>query len=86
MFGWVPKAPLKASIKASVSSTFLALAAIWLNTFFPFTLQIFSSSNIQKRSSSFVVQDFYFYSNEYLRKNIHKYANFSLSPRQNNGV
>ena len=28
----------------------------------------------------------YFNSNEYLRKNIRKYANFSLSPRQNNGV
>ena len=30
--------------------------------------------------------DFNFYSSEYLRKNIHKHANFSLSPRQNNGV
>ena len=50
-----------ASVKASVSSTFLAVAAIWLNTFLPFTL-IFISSNIQKRSSSFIVQDFYFYS------------------------
>ena len=50
-----------ASVKASVSSTFLALAAIWLNTFLPFTL-IFISSNIQKRSSSFIAQDFYFYS------------------------
>ena len=34
MFDWVLKAPLNPSIKASVSSTFLALAAIWLNTFF----------------------------------------------------
>ena len=32
------------------------------------------SPNIQKRSSSFVLQDFYFHSNEYLRKNIQKYA------------
>ena len=53
--------------------------------FFPLTL-IFTSSNIQKRSSSFVVQDFYFYLNEFLRKNIHKYANFLLSLRQNNSV
>ena len=29
---------------------------------------------------------FYFYLNEYLHKNIFKYANFSTSPRQNNGV
>ena len=29
---------------------------------------------------------FYFYLNEYLRKNIFKYANFSTSPRQNNGL
>ena len=86
MFGWVLKTPLKPSIKASVSSTFLVLAAIWLNTFFPFTLQTLISSNIQKRSSSFVAEDFYFYLNEYLRKNIHKYANFLLSLRQNNGV
>ena len=34
MFDCVLKTPLKASIKASASSTFLALAAIWLNTFF----------------------------------------------------
>ena len=34
MFDGVLKTPLKASIKASVSSTFLALAAIWLHTFF----------------------------------------------------
>ena len=77
---------LKASIKASVSSTFLVLAAIWLNTLFPFTLQIFFSSIIQERSSSSVVQGFYFYSNEYLRKNKQKYTNFSLSPTQNNCV
>ena len=38
MFNWVVKMQLKASIKASVSSTFLVLAAIWLNTLFPFTL------------------------------------------------
>ena len=42
-----------------MNSTFLSLAAIWLSNFFPFTL-IFISSNIQKRSSSFVVQDFIF--------------------------
>ena len=35
MFDLVLKTPLKTSIKASVSSTFLALASIWLNTFFP---------------------------------------------------
>ena len=29
MIRWVLKMPLKASVKASVSSTFLALAAIW---------------------------------------------------------
>ena len=44
------------------------------------------SSNIQKRSSNFAVKDFNFYSNEYLRKNTRKYANFLLSPKQNNGV
>ena len=33
MLDWVVKTPLKATIKASVSSTFLALAAIWLSTF-----------------------------------------------------
>ena len=86
MFHWVLKSRLKASIKASVSLTFLALAAIWLNTFFPFAL-IFVFSSIQKRSSSFVVQDFIFIQTSiYVRKNIHKYANFSLSPRQNNSV
>ena len=76
MFDWIVKTKLKAS--------FLALAAIWLNTSFPFTLQIFISSIIQKRSSSFVVQDFDFYSNEYLCKNIHNYTNFLFSPRKNN--
>ena len=84
MFDWIVKTKLKASIKAFVSLTFLALAAIWLNTSFPFTLQIFISSIIQKRSSSFVVQDFDFYSNEYLCKNIHNYTNFLFSPRKNN--
>ena len=84
MFDWIVKTKLKASIKAFVSSTFLGLAAIWLNTSFPFILQIFISSIIQKQSSSFVVQDFHFYSNEYLCKNIHSYANFLVSPRKNN--
>ena len=37
MYDWVLKTPLKASTKASTSLTFLALAAIWLNTFFPST-------------------------------------------------
>ena len=41
---------------------------------------------LKKLSSSFVVQDFNFYSNEYLHKNIHKYPSFLLSPRQNNVV
>ena len=36
-FDWILKTP-KASIKAFVSPTFLALAATWLNTFFPFSL------------------------------------------------
>ena len=39
MFDLVLKMPLKASIKASVGSTFLALAAICLNTSFPFTFR-----------------------------------------------
>ena len=64
MFDWVLKLWLNASIKA-VSSTFLTLAAIWLNNFFPFTL-IFVSSNIQKRSSIFVVQDFIFIQTKFL--------------------
>ena len=34
----------------------------------------------------FLCNAFYFYLNEYLHKNIFKYANFSTSPRQNNGV
>ena len=76
MFQWVLNMPLKASIKASVSSTFLAWAAIWLNTFFSFTLYIFISSSIRKRFSSFVVQDFYFHSNEYLPKNHHQVCKF----------
>ena len=59
MFDWVVKTLLKASIKVSVSSIFLALAAIRLNTFYHFTLKIFISSNIQKWSSSFVEQDFF---------------------------
>ena len=71
--------------KSFCELSFLALAAIWLNVF-PITLYIFISSNIKKGSSSFAVQDFYFYWNEYLRKSIHKYVHFSLSPRQDNGV
>ena len=81
----VLKIPLKASIKVSVSLTFLALASIWLNIFSLYFV-IFISSNAQKLSSSFVGQNFYVYSNKYLLENIHKYSNFSLSPRQNNGV
>ena len=34
MFNCVLKTPLKASIKTSASSSFLALASVWLNTFF----------------------------------------------------
>ena len=72
MFDWILKAPLKAPIKASVNLTFLALAATWLN--------------IQKRSSSVVLQDFNFYLNKYLLKKIHEFENLLLLPRQNNDV
>ena len=72
MFDWILKTPLKAPIKAFVNLTFLALTGTWLN--------------IQKRSSSVVLQDFNFYLNEYLLKKIHECENLLLLPRQNNDV
>ena len=57
MFDWVPKSRLKASIKASVSSIFLALAAIWLNTNYKtFFFQVFSKDRGQKQSSGGVLK------------------------------
>ena len=41
---------------------------------------------IFKNDLQFLLYKTYFCSKEYLRKKLHKYANFSLSPRQNNGV
>ena len=48
---------LQASVKTSMSSTFLVLAVIWLIFFFLHILYNFFSSNIQKQSSAFIVQN-----------------------------
>ena len=70
MFDLVLKTPRKASIKASVSSTFLALAAIWLNTFFLLLCKLLFLP-IFRNDLQALLYKTYFNSNEYLRKNIH---------------
>ena len=71
MFDWIVKTPLKVLIKASVISTFLATAAIRLNTFFLLLCVSFYFFQISKMAFKFCYR-LSFYSNEYLRKNIER--------------
>ena len=87
MFDWVLKTSLKAPIKVSVSSTFLALAIIWLNTFF-FLLCKFLFLPIFKKELQVLLYKTYFYSNEYLRKKNTQVCKFLVvdKTKQNNGA